>query len=88
MTTTIQQFMTSAEVEAYALAASLSAAREPDRAAWLAGVNALNAAEARAIAQYRGEVKLNRYGRPRGGVHPALVDLGGRFDLSGCYAPE
>lgn len=86
--TTIQDYMTDAERDAYALAASLSAANEPDRAAWTAGVNALSAAEARAISQFAGEVKLNRYGRPIGGVHPALCGLTGYLCLRGCWAPK
>lgn len=85
MSTTIQHYMTDAEAAAYGLAASLAAAQEPDRAAWAAGVNALRAAEARAIASYQGEVKLNRHGQPAGGVHPALASLSGYHDLSGCY---
>lgn len=85
---TITEFMTAEEARAYGLAASLSAANEPDRAAWAAGVNALRAAEERAVAQYQGEVKLNRHGLPAGGVHPALTRLSGFLDLGGCHAPE
>ena len=85
---TIQQFMTAEESAAYGLAASLAAANQPDRAAWAAGTNALRAAEARAIAAFEGEVKLNRFGRPHGGVHPAIARLGGYHRLNGCYAPE
>jgi len=33
---------------------------------------ALNAVEKRLIANYTGEVKLNRNGMPHGGCHPAL----------------
>lgn len=85
---TIQQFMTPAEAAAYGFAASLSAASEPDRAAWEAGVAAKRAAEERAVAEYKGHVPLNRHGRPAGGVHPALSALGGYHALNGCYAPE
>lgn len=84
----IQDYMTEDEKRAYSLAAGLSAANEPDRAAWVAGCEALHAAEARAIAAYHGPVRLNRYGRPYGGVHPALAELSGYFSLSGCYAPK
>ena len=85
---TIQTFMTASEAASYGLAASLAAAGEPDRAAWMAGVDALSAAEARAVHLYTGEVKLNRHGQPHGGVHPALSHLGGYLPLNGCYAPE
>ncbi len=85
---TIQNFMTASEAAAYSLAASLSASNEPDRVAWIAGVDALRAAEARAIHLYTGEFNLNRHGQPHGGVHPALAALGGYLSLNGCYAPE
>lgn len=87
----IQDFMTEDEANAYSLAAGLSAANEPDRAAWSAGVNALQAAEERAIQEWSQAgkpVRLNRFGRPHGGVHPALLGLKGYFSLNGCYAPE
>jgi hypothetical protein len=83
----IQDFMTPEQADAYGMAVSLAAAREPDRAAWVAGVTALDAAKKQAVQQYKGSVKTNRHGQPAGGVHPALADLSGIFDLSGCYAP-
>lgn len=86
--TSIQDFMTTDEASAYGLAAGLAAANEKDRAAWVAGCNALRAAEERAISAYQGEVKLNRHGQPYGGIHPALVSLGGYLSLNGCFAPE
>lgn len=88
MTTTIQQFMTAEELNAYSTAAALSAANEPDRAAWIAAISAENNAKSRAIAQYAGEVKLNRHGQPAGGTHPAISRLGGFLNISGCYASE
>lgn len=85
---TIQQFMTAEQADAYAFAASLSAAGERDRAAWTAGVLAQQAAEKNAIASFVGEVKLNRHGQPHGGVHPALAQLSGYLPIAGCYAEQ
>lgn len=83
----LQSFMTDAQRDAYAYAASLAAANEADRAAWIAGVSAQRAAEAKAVEQYKGKVELNRHGKPFGGVHPALAGLTGYMSLRGCYAP-
>ena len=85
--TNIQDFMTANEAAAYGLAASLAAANEADRTAWMAGVDALRAAEERAVYAYTGEVKLNRFGRPHGGIHPALAKICGYHSLNGCFAP-
>ncbi len=85
---TIQNFMTASEAASYGLAASLAAANEPDRLAWIAGVDALRAAEARAVHLYKGEVKLNRHGQPHGGLHHALAALSGYLPINGCFAPE
>lgn len=85
---TIQNYMTQEQVEAYSLAASLSAANEKDRAAWNAGVLAVKSAEQKAIDEYSGEVKLNRNGQPFGGVHPALSNLSGYLEINGCYSAE
>lgn len=85
---TIQDYMTQEQVEAYSYAASLSAANEKDRSAWNAAVSALKSAEKKAIETYMGEVKLNRNGQPFGGVHPAISNLSGYFEINGCYSPE
>lgn len=86
--TQLQEYMTPEQVEAYAYAASLSAANEKDRSAWSAAVLAEKSAEQKAIEQFTGEVKLNRNGRHLGGAHPAIADLGGYFDISACYSAE
>lgn len=80
--------MTSEQVDAYDYAASLSAANEPDRAAWSAAVIALKRAEQKAIEDFKGELKLNSRGQPFGGVHPALASLSGYHNLNGCYEPD
>lgn len=85
--TSIQQFMTEEESNDYATAASLAAANEPDRKAWAAGVAAQSRAEGRAIAHFKGEVKLNRHGQPYGGMHPAIAELTGYMSIGGCFAP-
>ena len=54
----------------------------------MAGVDALSAAEARAVHLYTGEVKLNRHGQPHGGLHHALAALSGYLPINGCFAPE
>jgi len=83
----ITEFMTEQEAAAYGKAASIAAALEQDRAAWVAGVSAISAAKARAIAQFKGEVKVNRCGQPVGGVHPALRGVS-ILSISGCYTSE
>ena len=85
---TIQDYMTTEQDEAYGYAAGLAAANERDRSAWCDAVLAKKSAEQKAIEQFTGEVKLNRNGRPFGGVHPAISELGGYFDISGCYSAE
>lgn len=85
--TAIIEFMTSEEASAYATAASLAAAGERDRKAWNAACAAEEAAKERAIKAFAGEVKLNRYGNPSGGVHPALRALTGWLNFNGCYSP-
>ena len=87
-TASITHFMTTDEAAAYGLATGLAAAREPDRAAWAAGIAAREAAEERAIANFVGPVRLNRRGQVWGVAHPALAALGGYLPLNGCYAPE
>lgn len=65
---------TTEEAEAMSLVASLMHAGEAiTESEWMAAENALNAVEKRLVANYTGEVKLNRYGRPHGGTHPALL---------------
>ena len=62
------------EAEAMSLVASLMHAGEAiAETEWIAAEQAFNAVEKRLVENYTGEVKLNRYGRPHGGVHPALV---------------
>lgn len=84
----IQDFMTEEEKGDYAAAASLAAAGEPDRKAWVAAVVAQLRAEDRAIAAFEGEVRLNRNGQPYGGRHPAISCLDGYMRIAGCYAPD
>ncbi len=65
---------TEQEAEAMSLVASLMHAGEAiTEAEWMAAEKAFNAVEKRLVENYTGEVKLNRFGRPHGGVHPALV---------------
>ena len=80
--------MTPDEAHACGYAASLAAANTPDRTAWLAGRDAVRSAEARAVAAFIGPVRLNRFGRPHGGAHPATKALAGYFELHGCYPAE
>ena len=62
------------EAEAMSLVASLMHAGEAiTESEWIAAEQAFNAVEKRLVENYTGEVKLNRFGRPHGGVHPALV---------------
>lgn len=64
---------TEEEACAMSFAAAMMVAGECSEQDWLAAEQAFNAVEKRLVANYAGEVKLNRYGRPHGGVHPALV---------------
>lgn len=62
------------EAEAMSLVASLMHAGEAiTESEWMAAETAFNAVEKRLVENYTGEVKLNRFGRPHGGTHPALV---------------
>jgi len=61
------------EAEAMSTVAALMHAGEPiSEAEWMAAESAMHAVEKRLIENYTGEVKLNRYGQPHGGAHPAL----------------
>lgn len=65
---------TNEESEAMSLVSSLMHAGEAiTESEWIAAEQAFNAVEKRLVENYTGEVKLNRFGRPHGGVHPALV---------------
>ena len=65
---------TEQEAEEMSLVASLMHACEAiTESEWIAAEQAFNAVENRLVEKYQGEVKLNRYGRPHGGVHPALA---------------
>lgn len=85
---TIQDYMTQEQIQAYAFAASLSAANEQDRAAWAAAVNAEKMAKQKAIESFTGEIKLNRNGQYFGVCHPALLNIGGFLNINNCYAPD
>lgn len=62
------------EAAAMSTVASLMHAGEPiSEAEWMAAEGAMHAVEKRLVENYTGEVKLNRYGQPHGGVHPALL---------------
>ena len=70
------------EAAAMSTVASLMHAGEPiSESEWMAAESAMHAVEKRLIENYTGEVKLNRYGQPHGGVHPALLQkpAGRRF---------
>lgn len=62
------------EAEAMSIVASLMHAGEQiTESEWIAAETAINAVEKRLVQNFTGEVKLNRYGQPHGGTHPALI---------------
>jgi len=62
------------ESEAMSLVASLMHAGEQiTESEWSDAETALNSVEKRLVKNFTGEVKLNRYGQPHGGTHPALI---------------
>lgn len=64
---------TEEQAAAMGLVASLMDAGEPiTQAEWDAAESALHKVEAQLIADWKAPVPLNRFGRPLGGIHPAL----------------